>query len=186
MRTVDLGDKAASDMGNEAEVKAVLHSFGEDEVIADAFHSKIVALAFDDPHLVFRLGAKLLGSEEAPLRAAAAHAIGRAAEAGDESLARIAEKTVIEQLKNETSGAAVEALAIGLLHVWGRLDDPKFTRQLAFARESNPSLRIAAAQSLALSAPTPLPAFLESILKLLSQDSDPEVQRWAQVGLEQP
>jgi hypothetical protein len=71
--------------------------------------------------------------------------------------------------------------AIGL--AWNRSADGTFAVQLRYATNEHMTLRLAAAKSLALSTPVPLPAFLIPTLRHLADDKDAEIRTWGQHGL---
>ena len=70
-----------------------------------------------------------------------------------------------------------------LLHVWGRSDDETFAVEQRHATDDSPVLRLAAAMSLALSTPEPLPGFLVPTVRRLSVDAEPAVRLWAEHAL---
>ncbi|MDQ1501669.1 MAG: hypothetical protein QOI86_5009, partial [Actinomycetota bacterium] len=127
--------------------------------------------------------AKGLLDGDPPLRGAAAHALGRAAEFAEPHLLAEIERLLIDLAKTETERFVMNALAGALHFAWNRSDDETFAVELRHANDQNVTLRLAAAKSLALSTPVPLPAFLTPTLRELADDEDTEIRSWAEHGL---
>lgn len=115
------------------------------------------------------------------LRVAAAYGLGRAAEAAEPDLVAQIEAALVEQAAVVHEDALMDATA--LLHAWGRSDDETFATEQRHATDPSPTLRLAAAKSLALSTPEPLPGFLIPTVRNLSTDAEPAVRLWAEHAL---
>ncbi len=153
-----------------------------DEAMA-TFDRELVRLALSRPHTLAQVAAENLSGGDAMLRVAAAYALGRAAEATDPPLVAQIEAALVEQAAIMHDDVLMDAIATALLHVWGRDDDETFATERRYASDPNPALRLAAAKSLALSTPEPLPDFLISTVHQLKADPEPAVRLWAKEAL---
>lgn len=93
------------------------------------------------------------------------------------------EATLVERAAFLHDDLLMDAVATALLHVWGRSDDETFAVEQRHATDDSPVLRLAAAMSLALSTPEPLPGFLVPTVRRLSVDAEPAVRSWAEHAL---
>jgi hypothetical protein len=142
----------------------------------------LVGVAEGDPAVL--AGAALRAMDgDPPLRAAGAHALGRAAEFAESELVDQIERTLLGLAETETERSVMTALAGAIVFVWNRSDDEAFVVQVRHAVDRNVVLRLAAAKSLALSTPVPLPAHLVPTLRQLTDDEDEEIRKWAEHGL---
>jgi hypothetical protein len=169
---------------DDAEIVAVLglqtHEM-DDEAMA-ALDRELIRLALSNPQKLARVAAENLSGTDALRRVAAAFALGRAAEAAEPDLVALIEATLVRE------GAVAHddlryAIATALLHVWGRNDDETSAAERRYATDPSPTLRLAAAMSLALSTPEPLPSFLVPMVRKLRVDAEPAVQSWAEHAL---
>lgn len=170
---------------DDAEMLAVLRLQTremDDEAMA-TLDRELIRLALANPHTLARVAADSLSGSDPLLRVAAAYALGRAAEAAKPDLVAQIRATLVDQAAIAHDEALVDAMATALLHVWGRSDDETFATERRHATNPSCTLRLAAAKSLALSTPEPLPAFLVPIVRELSVDADPAVRSWAEHAL---
>ena len=174
-------------MPSEEDVRAVFRlapERDEDEDRLARFDTELTQMAQMAPRVVAAAAGRALGGNDRQLQVAAIYAFGRAAEAADDELRAEIERILVGRgdLDRERER---EAVATALLHVWGVDDDDTFTVERRYARSSSAALRMAAAMSLALSTPVPLPGFLLSTMRGLAADPQPEVRSWANFALDQ-
>lgn len=168
----------------ERTVEALLRDLAaepDDDVWA-TYDQTLVDVAERDPAVLAGAALRALDGDP-PLRAAAAHALGRAAEFAESELVNQIERTLLRLAETETERSVMTALAGAIGFVWNRSDDETFAVQLHHAAGQNVILRLAAAKSLALSTPVPLPALLVPTLRQLADDEDAEIRRWGEHGL---
>jgi hypothetical protein len=179
-------ESAQSDDGAaERTVDALLEKFASDNQDDDAWaehDGTLIRLAERDPDLLARVAAREMERDPA-MRAAAAHALGRAAEFADEILLDRIEKLLLARAQTEVERSVMTELAGAIKFVWNRSDDETFAVEYRYASEGNVTLRLAAAMSLALATPVPLPALLVPTLRRLADDEDAAIRTWAEHGL---
>ena len=145
-----------------------------------AFDDELIRLARAAPHKVTRVATEALSTADVQLRIAAALALGRCAEAVEPDLVDQIEATLVENAAVGHDDLLRDAFATALLHVWGRSDDQTFSAEQRHASSPSATLRLAAAKSLALHTPEPLPGFLVRTVRNLSLDTEPAVRSWAE------
>ena len=169
----------------EAEIVAVLRLQEpemDDEAMA-TLDRELIRLAQGGPGKLARAAIRALSGSDAELRVAAAYALGRAAEAAEPDLVAQIEAGLVDQAAVVHDDALMDAMATALLHVWSRSDDETFAIEQRHATDASPALRLAAAKSLALSTPEPLPDYLIPTVRGLSTDAEPAVRSWAEHAL---
>lgn len=169
----------------DAEILAVLRlqtSEMDDEAMA-TLDRELIRVARAGPGKLARVASALLSGGNALLQIAAAYALGRAAEEADPDLVAQIETTLVDHAAAVRDEALMDAVATALLHVWSRSDDETFAVEQRHATAPSPTLRLAAAKSLALSTPEPLPGFLIATVRELSADAEPAVRSWAEHAL---
>lgn len=154
----------------------------DDEVMV-TLDRELVRLAQASPGRLAHVAAQALSGDDGLLRVAAAFALGRAAEIAEPDLMAEIEAILIERAAFVQDDLLMDAVATALLHVWGRSDDETFAIEQRHATDDSPALRLAAAKSLALSTPEPLPGFLVPTVRRLSADAVPAVRSWAEHAL---
>lgn len=155
---------------------------GDGDEAALQLDAELIGIAQSAPSALARVATQTLSTGDAQLRMTAIYALGRAAEAGDPSLVAQIERTLVGRAELDHA-LERKALATALLHVWSRDDDDTFTVERRSARHRSVALRMAAAMSLALSTPEPLPGFLVPELRELATDAHAEVRFWAKQAL---
>ena len=174
----------SGDRREEQRVEALLRDLAaapNDDAWA-VYDRTLVDLAEQDPYALAGVAMRTLDGDP-PLRAAAAHALGRAAEFGEPDLIDQINRALLNLAETETERSVMNALAGAIGFVWNRSDDETFAVQRGHAVAANFTLRLAAAQHLALATPVPLPAHLVSTLRQLADDEDAEIRTWAVHGL---
>lgn len=180
---VDSADAVAEP--DDAEIVAVLRLQEpemDDEAMA-TLDRELIRLAKSSPGKLAHVAAQALSGTDGLLRVAAAFALGRAAEMAEPDLVAEIEATLVERAAVVRDDLLMDAVATALLHVWGRSDDETFAIEQRHATDSSPTLRLAAAMSLALSTPEPLPGFLVPTVRRLCVDGEPAVRSWAEHAL---
>ena len=147
------------------------------------FHDEVARLAVRDPELAASEATSVLRAAEIAVRVAAVYLLGRCSEVGDSALVDRVESTLVAHADTEVARPVMEALAIALGHAWARQSDETFSKQQECAVSQNVTLRLAAAQALALSTEVPLPSRLVPIAEVLATDPDPGVRSWAEDAL---
>ena len=187
VRVIAVGSSEAVAEPADAEIVAVLRLQTpevDDEAMA-TLDRELIRLSRASPGRLAHVAAQALSGEDGLLRVAAAFALGRAAEMAEPDLVAQIEATLVERAATLVERAAsvhddllMDAVATALLHVWGRSDDETFEVEQRHATDDSPVLRLAAAMSLALSTPEPLPDFLVPTVRRLSVDAEPAVRSW--------
>ena len=169
----------------DAEIVAVLglQTLDMDDEAMATLDRELIRLAQASPGRLAHVAAHALSGEDGLLRVAAAFALGRAAEMAEPDLVAQIEATLVERAAFAHDELLINAVATALLHVWGRSDDETFAVEQRLATDDSPALRLAAAKSLALSTPEPLPGFLVPTVRRLSADAVPAVRSWAEHAL---
>jgi HEAT repeat protein len=163
--------------------KAIITFRGVGNRAEDVFYKTIIALATDSAESVVAVGSTYLSHTVGTLRAAAAIALGLAAEVSiDVGIAEQVEPLLLARLRKEGVPTVAERLAGALCRAWAR-QDAAAAAQVALAADTNPNLRLAAAQALALTAIPPMEPDVEGALRRLAADDDERVRRWARWGL---
>lgn len=167
---------------NIARLTSLLLSLtNDDSVELVRIDNALLTEAQVDAGLLAQVAAPNMYSDQPLTRSAAAVALGRAAEFGDDLLLSEIESTLLARLRIEESDGTLERITTALLHVWGRRDDHQ--TELRLAAESNYRCRLAAAKAIALTDPYATPA-VEAALRKLAADDDERVRSWALFGLE--
>jgi hypothetical protein len=161
-----------------------LYAGENDEEQIARFDNELIRLADRDREQMAATASEALGGARGSrLRGAAIYALGRAAEGADVRLVDHIEATILRHARGHEEAVEAEAVATALLHVWSQKDDATFARELRFATDSRPSLRLAAAKSLALATDVPMPEALVTTVRQLADDPDPSVQAWGRIAL---
>lgn len=166
---------------NSARLSSLVLSLTNDDSVELArVDNALLSEAQLDAHLLAQVAAPNLNSDQPLTRSAAALALGRAAEFGDDVLLSQIESALLARLRIEESDGALERIATALLHVWGRRDDHRM--ELKLAADSDYRCRLVAAKAMALTDPYATPA-VEAALRKLAADADERVRSWALFGL---
>jgi HEAT repeat protein len=135
-----------------------------------------------DPQTALELVTPYLSSDDRFERAAAARIIGRLGEANPGRVSRPCSELLFARLLAEQEGEARDSIACGLGLIWNATGDE--ASPLELASHPNANVRLAAAQSLALTATDRADdAQTRETLRKLLEDPDEGVRGWAEVGL---
>lgn len=166
-------------------ISDLLSSFdwSDDEGAVAAFHKALIRHAQRAPELLAAVATRAAHGDDAFFTAAAAYALGRAAEVIEERKLPEIERTLVGLARDCNDRHVVEATATALGHLWSRADDDDFVVPLGYVRDAAAALRLAAVQYLALASSVPLPAKLIPVLQRALDDEDEAVTHWAEFGL---